>query len=95
MARAARRAPAATASTWAMVISAVTLSFTPSAEQLARSRRRWDALGVGDRDLDVDVVAPRGDQPGLADHLAESSEKTSNEIGSVGDGLEDLAANAS
>ena len=49
-------------STWAVVNRAVTLTLTPSSDSSRTSGAIDSPRGRRDRDLDVDVVAPRGDQ---------------------------------
>ena len=54
--------------TCSCVITAVTLSLMPARDSVAISGPAKFALGVGHRNLDIDVVAPRGDLARLLFH---------------------------
>ena len=71
--------------TCSSVMIAVTFSLHAGRATAARiSGPQNSPLGVGHRNLHVDVLAPGRDLAGLPLHLVESSEKTSNEIGRSG-----------
>ena len=73
------------------VISAVTLSLTPSCDEPAHQVEARAPVGVGDRDLHVDVVAPGRDLARLALHLVEVVGEDLERDRPVGDDLEHLA----
>ena len=61
----------ATRSTCCSVMIAVTLTIDAGIRQRANHRAGERALGGGDRNLHVDVCAPRRDHAALRDHLVE------------------------